>query len=327
MATVGILGAGLSGILLAEAIQRKGGDCILADSAAPNAASAMAPGIINPLAGRKFRLNPVLETHYTYILDTFARFEKLLGATLWHELPLTRLIEKPEQRLFLQLNGTQWQGPVMPPGSHKNSFRDPHGSFTTLRAGWLDVPSLTRQARSSDAFKFVKPEDLNGNAEIIVDCRGWRCSTNSRWQWLPWKCARGEIAKIAFEGQEPERNIWNGGGWLQPLPDDTWQAGATYSWDHFEAPPQANALKELREKLGRWIDMPFELSDPKVGIRPIVQDFQPVLGALPEEPQHHIFSALGSHGAVYAAPCADILSDHLLEQKPLPSAWDIRRFV
>jgi glycine oxidase len=122
------------------------------------------------------------------------------------------------------------------------------------------------------------------------------------------------------------RHLWNGGGWLQPLPDGSWQAGATYAWSQFEAPPQLTAQAELVGKLRRWMRAPFHLLEQRAGVRAVVLDYQPVLGAAPGDPRHHLFSGLGSHGAIQGPPCARLLARHLLDHSPLPRALDLARF-
>lgn len=332
MVEIGILGGGLAGILLANALQERGGRAFIGHEEHSHAASPMAPGIINPLAGRKYRPNRDLAENEGLIRQTFQQFEVRLDAKLWHPTKLIRILEDAKQRKSLQeledsSDQGPWLGEVFSSEAHRPAFKSPFGSFETLRAGWLDVPELITRARSSDQFTFLKPRALEENFETVVDCRGWRCSLDEAWRSLPWKCARGEVARIHFSDTSPDRHLWNGGGWLQPLPDGSWRTGATYSWDQFEAPPQTEALQALEAKVRRWVDLPFELSDPQVGIRPIVQDFKPVIGSLPHNPRRYIFSALGSHGAIFGPPGANALADHLLFGKDLRSDWDVKRFV
>jgi len=330
-ADVAIRGAGLAGILLAHAIERLGGTAVLADDDRPNAASPMAPGIINPLAGRKFKVNTDYAETHTETLGTFAELEERFGRTFWHPMPLIRFIEQPAQADFLEERAaddeaTDWLGRRFAPGAHGPHFQDPHGSFETRGAGWLDVAGLMEAARGPDGFTFVPPEALPEAAPVLVDCRGWRCQEDPRWAGLPWKCARGEVMTVAVEEALP-RHLWNGGGWLQPLPDGNWRAGATYAWSQFEAPPLLTAQAELIGKLRRWMRAPFRILEQKAGVRAVVIDYRPVLGAFSDEPRRMIFSGLGSHGAIQGAPYAALLAEHVLNGRPLPSAVAVERFA
>ncbi|MFP4541998.1 MAG: NAD(P)/FAD-dependent oxidoreductase [Opitutales bacterium] len=331
MADIAVLGAGLAGLLLAHEIRRRGGTVALADETPGNDASRMAPGIINPLAGRKLRPNDDYAASRETTLATFATLESRYGRQLWHPQPLVRLFENERQAAaFAQARRedgpNEWVGKVFAPGTHGPAIADPHGSFETLGAGWLDVPALVEAARQVDAAEFVAPEALREAAPVLVDCRGWRCSLDPHWATLPWKCARGEVLEIELADDLP-RHLWNGGGWLQPLPKGTWRAGATYAWSQFEAPPQLTARAELLGKLRRWLRAEGTLVGQAAGVRAVVVDYQPLLGALPGAPRRHLFSGLGSHGAIQGPPCAALLARHLLEGAPLPRRLDVARFA
>lgn len=328
-ADFGILGAGLAGVLLAHALELRGARVVVADERYPNAASPMAPGMINPLAGRKFRVNEDFRRTHAQTLRTFRDLEARLSVKLWHPMALVRLLENADQQPWLEARlsadgHAAWIGRRFPPGAHGELVADPFGSFETLHAGWLDIPTLLAAARNH--WSFIPPQELEQAAERIIDCRGWRCSGDPRWQHLPWKCARGEVMTIELEKELP-RHLWNGGGWLQPLGDGRWRTGATYAWSGFESPPSLGARADLVARLRRWLRIPYRIVDQQVGVRAVVIDYRPVLGASAHDRHHLIFSGLGSHGAIQGPAYAAILADHLTDKIDLPPDVDVARFA
>lgn len=331
VARIGVLGMGLAGCCLAWELRRRGVPLVFTDTVSVNAASPMAPGIINPLAGRKFKLNSDLASHYQQIFDFYQGIEIELRRTFWRSLRLVRILENEGQRRELDLRTEEadagsWIGTVHPPGTHGEGIRDPLGSFETLNAGWLDVPKFCQLVRKHLAGAEVDPEELPTSADIVVDCRGWCCAESDLWASLPWKPARGELIEFRLEEELP-RAIWNGGGWLQPLPEGGWRAGATYSWSGFEAPVSDSARCELIERLQRWLRIPFEVGNQKVGVRAILEDYRPVVGPHPARPTQYIFSGLGSHGAIQAPVFARHLADHFRDGVSIRPDVAVSRFL
>jgi glycine/D-amino acid oxidase-like deaminating enzyme len=327
--TVGIMGFGLAGALLAHALERLGVAFCWADEPGPNPASPMAPGIINPLAGRRFKLNTDYASSHRETLSTFVAIEELTEARIWHPTPLFRLIENAEQAAELEARRREapdWIGQIHPAGAHGSAVHDPFGSFETLQAGWLDVRGLTHALRSRYHAAEVPVSELADHAERVVDCRGWRCQQEARWADLPWKNARGEVLQIELEGELP-RHLWNGGGWLQPMPNGQWRAGATYAWSQFEATPSLIARTELVGKLQRWLRLPFRIVSQSVGVRAVVVDYRPVLGPHPVDENAVIFSGLGSHGAILGPLYARHLAGHLAHGSPLDRDIAVARFL
>ncbi len=326
---IGILGLGLAGAFLARALERAGVSFYWADEALPGAASTMAPGIINPLAGRKFKLNSDFASAQAETLAAFEDIEHLLGETFWHPTPLVRLLENEGQREELsqrKMENPDWIGSLYEPRAHGDAIRDPYGSFETLKAGWLDVPGLVAGLRRHYAGQRLPGETLKSYCGRVVDCRGWRCALDPHWSALPWKNARGEVMEVSLEGELP-RQLWNGGGWLQPIGEERWRVGATYAWSNFEAPPSLIARSELVAKLQRWMRLPFRIHDQAAGVRAVVIDYRPVLGALPQRPDYFIFSGLGSHGAMQAPLFSRQLTSHLVEGTPLDRDVNVARFA
>lgn len=314
--------------MLARALEREGLSFCWADEALPNAASPMAPGIINPLAGRKVKLSNDFGPSHEETLATFRELEELTGQTFWHPTPLIRILESEEQAAALaqrQEEAKQWIGAVYDPGAHGELVHDPFGSFETLNAGWLNIPAMVEALRKRYHAAEVSVAELTLRAERRVDCRGWRCANDRRWKQLPWKNARGEVIELKLEKTLPPA-LWNGGGWLQPLPNGHWRAGATYAWSQFEAPASLIAQSELIAKLRRWLRAPYRIVSQEVGVRAVVIDYRPLLGAFTQEPDELIFSGLGSHGAIQAPVFSRQLAAHLAHGAPLDRDVAVARF-
>ena len=325
---IGIHGFGLAGVMLARALEREGLSFCWADEALPNAASPMAPGIINPLAGRKIKLSTDFGASHEETLATFRELEELTGQTFWHPTRLIRILESPEQAADLvQRRGEteQWIGQSFGTGAHGELVHDPFGSFETLNAGWLSVPALVEALRQRYHTAEVSVAELTLQAARRVDCRGWRCANDPRWKQLPWKNARGEVIELNLEEALPPA-LWNGGGWLQPLPNGNWRAGATYAWSQFEAPASLIAQSELVAKLRRWLRASYRILSQEVGVRAVLIDYRPVLGAFADEPDELIFSGLGSHGAIQAPIFSRQLAAHLAHGTPLDRDVAVARF-
>jgi len=332
-----ILGQGLAGSLLAWELSQRGVSWHVLDQPLPGAASAVAPGLVNPLSGRKFTTNwraaearPVAEA-------TYAQLEATLGQTFWHPTPLLRLVRDADQAAALTQRQTEASAQphiaeVFAPHHWDPALRSPHGSFLTAGGGWLDVAGLCRalRARWRAAGHLTEGDAALADqisAACIIDCRGWRASLDPRWQFIPWKCARGEMLDLKFSPDALPPHILNFGEWLVPVSEGHWRAGATYAWSRFDAPPDLAARMQLEGALRRWLNVPYTVTAQRCGVRPIVHDYRPILGPAPDDPHWMIFNGLGSHGVSQGPLCAHWLATHLCESTTLPDDVIVTRFA
>ena len=335
MADFTILGQGLAGSLLAWALQRTGAMVRLVDRPVPGAASLVAPGLVNPLSGRKFTTNWRAAEARPAATAFYAELEDALGQRFWHATPLLRLPRDADQAHALAARQNEPAAAThiaetFAPGSFADTLDDAHGSFLTAGAGWLDVSGLVERLRGKWLAEGALQEteatldDLDGT---VIDCRGWRAAQDPAWAFIPWKPARGEILDLAIPNEALVPRIYNRGEWLVPVGAGQWRAGATYAWSRFDAPPEIGARLQLEGQLRQWVRVPWHVTGQRCGVRPIVHDFRPVLGRHPATPHWFIFNGLGSHGVSQGPLCAQWLAAHLRENTPLPAEVDVARFA
>ncbi len=242
-ADFGILGMGLAGAVLAHELLARRRSVAFADETRPAAASPIAPGLVNPLAGRKLKPDPLLPFWMQALETARSDWQATYGQSFWHPTRMVRLLESPSQAARLEaidadpeLRG--WVAERFAPGSHGPLIRDEHGSFLTTGSGWLDIPRLVHAVQHDPRLLSVSCEELPQCAHRLIDCRGWRTALSPRWSHLPWNCARGEMMTVELSTDLPTR-VWNRGAWIQPLGGRRWRVGATYEWDleAFPDPP------------------------------------------------------------------------------------------
>jgi glycine/D-amino acid oxidase-like deaminating enzyme len=117
----------------------------------------------------------------------------------------------------------------------------------------------------------------------------------------PHRSAKGEILTVRAEGWDESRVRVGAGGWLLPVGDGLFRAGATYEWNELDEVPTEKG-REFVEKIVRKLGGDdFEIVLHEAGIRPILRRSEPLIGPVGDD---WMFNGLGSKGALYAPAVA-----------------------
>lgn len=345
--TVTIVGFGLAGACCALELRRRGCPLRIIDAVRPGAASPVGPGQINPLSTRRLRPTWRVDEALPRALDLFRRIETASGEPLFHPRPILRILKDEAQARDLaqrksDADASRWIRDATSAESEcvEKRLRAPFGAFVTVGGGWLDVPRFIETARNAlgadndarwlppDAMAPPDPSVPPGGKESgpVIWCEGWRARNNPLWETLDHNPAKGEWMRVRLGDPLGVEAIVNGPSWIQPLPDGTARAGATYAWSSFESGSTADAQITLIKNLSATYAGPFTILSQHVGVRPIVRDTRPVIGQHPGYPRHWILNGLGSKGALHGPWAAHLLADALLDGKAPPREVDVKRF-
>lgn len=344
-----VAGLGIAGVCLCHELDRRGLSFRVIDAADPDAASSVAPGVINPLAGK--RLNPSwrVAEQLPVALEVYGEMEQVLGRKVLHPVPIIRVIKDAQQREYLQrrLNSpaaSQFIGVEHGPGRWPGMIRDPLGSFDAAVSGYLDVAATCSAIRQRLRDRGLLIEERLDARELepdasgvtwrgerygrVVFCEGWRGHGNPWFTGLPFKPAKGEMLTLRPHKPLPDFPIAivNRSKWLLPVADGLFRAGSTYSWDAFDDRSTPAGAQEILDGLAEFVDATFDIVEHAAGVRPIMKDYRPVLGTHRHHPRLCIFNGLGSKGVLSAPWLARQLLSHLETGTPLHE-MDVSRFA
>jgi glycine/D-amino acid oxidase-like deaminating enzyme len=269
------------------------------------------------------------------------RVERRLGISIWNPIPILRMFADPAQEERFQKSLAEEGGDAFVDEQYpENTFphlNDVYGSFMTKRGGWADLPLLketTRNWLKKEGLlveeEWTPPEQPPREAprnELTIFCDGWQVKNNPHWSFLPHNPAKGEMLIVRFEEPLPRDRIYNQSCWAQPIEEDLWRVGATYSWSAFDSTPSLEGATWLQENLHLLTPFHFHVEDQLAGVRPIVEDFTPVVGQHPGIKHWYILNAMGSKGVLQAPTAVKDLVEHLAEGSRIPGAWSVERFV
>ncbi|MBN1403206.1 MAG: FAD-binding oxidoreductase [Opitutales bacterium] len=344
-----IVGLGIAGTSLWRALERRGIPAFVADAGDAHAASRVAPGVVNPLAGK--RLNPSwrVAEQLPVALDYYRELDALLGERVFHPTPIIRIIKDAEQREFfekrkLQERAQSYIGREYEPDRWPGVLKDPLGSFEATASGYLDVARTVELAEAllARAGRFAKERVLAEELEVredcviwrgksfgrVVFCEGWLAGKNQFFEGLPFKPAKGEMMTLRAKSGNLDsfpQAIVNRGKWILPLGNGLFRAGSTYSWDSFDDVTSEAGKDTVLNALGEFVVGEFEVLSQNAGVRPIVKDYRPVLGVSPKSDRVCMFNGLGSKGVLAAPWLAEQLLNHLEGGAPL-GEMDLARF-
>lgn len=334
-----IIGQGLTGSLLAVTLHEKGIPFIVQDTSLPGAATPVAPGIVNPLAGRNFRPPERIGELLGEVETGMSLLRKHLETDIWNPCPILRMFAEPTQidRFEKTLSESETDAFV---GERflENTFphlNDVFGSFITRQGGWANLPLLcttvrdwlrARQLLIEEQWDPSQAEET-GFKEVLCFCEGWQVANNPHWSFIPHNPAKGEMLIVRFEESLPRDRIYNQSCWVQPIEEDLWRVGATYSWSNFGGGPSLDGAADLQERLHLLTKIPFHVQDQVAGVRPIVEDYHPVIGQHPEKANWFILNAMGSKGVLQAPMAVKYLVDLLMDGHSIPGSWTVGRFL
>ena len=334
-----VVGLGIAGSLLAWRLMDHGFHVRVCHQALPGQASRVAPGLINPLASRKLQMDDRFPELLALAGQYFDPLEKYLGINVFKKMPILRILRNEVQskcvKDMLAVGEKDarfpYCGTFYPPGSFDFVKRDHWGILETVGGGWVDLPLLCESMESKLRAKGILIEEnyteaLGSQADWVIDGRGWQAIHDPLWSYLPHNPAKGELLLIQPKSELPTDRILHAGTWLQPLDNQIWRAGSRYSWDDFNSIPSEAGCQALARQLREWLACDWEEVERQAGVRPIMDDYKPVIGCHPENPRRIIINGLGSKGAIQAPWLVDHLLAHLLEGQTLPRFVDVARF-
>ncbi len=349
MQRVLVIGLGIGGCLLTEALRNLGILAFAADDRNPTAASRVAPGIVNPLAGKKLKPSWNVATQLPLAHQTYRQLESILGSRLLHPTPILRIIrDRKQARCYEQRleesGAAALIGVRHPPNTFAPRFADPFGSFEAVGSAWVDVLRLTNlYAERLASENRLIPERVEPSAvsptsrgasvcgedwDLVIFAEGWRAMANPWFADLPFNPARGEMLDLeVISGTPDHARIINCGKWLLPLGDGRYRAGATYAWSDFEALPTEGARNEILDMLKVSMSLEFRVTGQRAGVRPILRDYHPVAGRHPRHSGIAILNGFGSKGVLTGPSVCEAFAKNLVGGFPLPSEIALTRFA
>jgi glycine/D-amino acid oxidase-like deaminating enzyme len=343
-----IIGQGLVGSALAWHLQHSGQRVLVIDDGHRSAASMVAAGLVNPLAGMRFSRRAQLPQWLDSARRWYAAVARDCAGTIWHPRPMLRLFRSAEQlrfyeRLRAAADSTELIGDYFGPTQCPESVAAPFGGFIQYQTGHVDLPRLLTGLRrwlgqhGCLRTEHVPDEAIEHRADSVrvgdvcarrlVFCQGAGLAGNQWFGRLPLNREKGELLTVGCNDWHPTR-IVNGAHWLVPLGDGALRFGAT----HEHHARSATITQEGRDQLMRGLEalVPtrrFTLIDQQAGFRPGTPDRYPMIGQHPQLRRFWLCNGFGARGTLTAPWYTGELARHLVEGRPLPAEADIRRFL
>jgi glycine/D-amino acid oxidase-like deaminating enzyme len=164
-------------------------------------------------------------------------------------------------------------------------------------------------------------------ARRVISCEGFAATQNPYFSWVPFKGAKGDILTVRFHRPVPPKCLHRG-IWVVPTAErQVFRVGATYDWRTLDQVPCISGRAEIEERLGAFFRVPYTVIGHQAAVRPIIRESKALMGLHPVHDRLGFFNGLGSKGSLHAPWFARCFADHLVNDAPLPPAFDLRNRV
>lgn len=326
-----IVGQGLAGTLLSFEFRKRGVPHRVLDSPVLSQSSRIAAGLANPIVLKRLKWVRQAEEYLHKALPTYRSLENLLSQSLVREITLKHLFRSPgeindwqalsTQKLFKEHLGSTSK--AIP-----QYIKAPYGFGNLENVFWLDTAKLISAYRNLLRQEQLliedqwQPGDHYQDYEIIL-AQGHQIRALRPELAECFRPSRGELLMIESAALD-DSDCWHAGVFILPHGDGRFKVGASYHHDYFEDQPSEAGQSFLESKLQDMFQEPYKVLEHWAGVRPNTKDRQPLLGSFKD---YHIFSGTGSRGVLAGPYLARRMADYLLEQKALPEALNISRFI
>ncbi|RYY21578.1 MAG: FAD-binding oxidoreductase [Cytophagaceae bacterium] len=343
-----LVGHGIAGATLARELRGRGHHVLVYDEPRPDAASRVAAGLMNPVAGKRFALTwRALET-LPYAVAYYRALGQELGTDFLAETRILKVFGslQEQQQMLARAATDPWAGFVAsidPAPIDQPGLLAPHGGAWLQGGGYVRVAELLAAlARQGLAEGWLREEtfswehvvsDATGvayapgrvRAGQVVCCQGAAALSCPFFNWLPLTPNQGEVLAVAVPGLDAAQ-VLNRGAYVVPDGAGQFRVGATYRWPPFAPEGSSEGTAELTERLAGLTSLPYQVQGLRRGVRPAVRDRRPLLGRHPALPWLSVCGGFGSKGVSLAPRLAQQLADYLAGQGQLWPEADVARY-
>lgn len=310
---VEIVGAGLAGCCLAWQLRARGVEVRLVDDHRPGAASRVAAGLVNPVTGKNYQPSWRIAEFLPESVAFFERVGREVGTQFWFPHPVVRLVtekEWPKVAKKLELpEVARWVESV------EENAKGWRAKVTLKGGGRVDARAFCEETEKRFGHR---TSNIESPTSKVVRCGGMFDLVEGRLG--EHRCAKGEILTVRIPGWDGSRILIGGGGWLVPVGDGLFKAGATYEWDQLDGAPTEAGRERVEEILRALGVEGFEVVAHEAGVRPIIRRSMPLIGEVDGE---IVFNGLGSKGSLYAPGVARRLVEWMIDGTEIDPELDV----
>ena len=354
-----ILGAGIAGLSLADALQEHGYSVVVIEKYDIAAGASGTPGgLVNPATGRRATKSWKAEECYRAIRKNLEKVQAFSSANFFQNNGLLRpaLTTKMVKKMRKQYDKTRW-----PDGwciwLNEKEVKERHPGINCVDGGlWLPIgltvnvdaylhayasylrsKGVTIKTRYEPTIKKMDGRWLATDKRFaqesthLVHTIGYATVSHGWWKYLPLEGVKGQVGKFrANKKLLSFSHSLSSLGYIARLNDgDTFIQGSTYEHNFDAVTTDKEGERYLRKRMARTLPELAErarLIDQWAGVRVTTPDKKPVLGRHPEINNLHIFTALGSKGLMYGKLLAEHYADHLKHGTEVYSEIAVYRF-
>lgn len=342
-----IVGRGIAGTMLSYFLLQENKKIMVIDSPSTSASTFVAPGVLNPITGRRMVKSWMVDAFLPFAKQTYTALEELLDKKIFYPKNLLRFfptdVEKndaiqkknnPETAKYiaeiydeLKINGIT---------------ESAAGGCEITGSGYVDTVVLLKyfgkylekqNALDEENFDFSRLEIIDDKtirykdleAEKIIFCEGSKAKSNPYFGHLPLVSTKGELLTIHAPELDTDKIINKGIG-IIPVGNNVFKVGATYEWTYETEDITEKNREELISKLDKIITVPYQILQQQAGIRPTVKDRRPLIGLHPEHKNIGIFNGLGTKGMMLAPYLAKHFVDVIEHGETIIKEVDIMRY-
>lgn len=346
-----IVGAGIAGLTLAEALMSKGYNCAIVDKGSPGSGASGAPKLlINPATGRRAKMSPGSEQALPEIMSLLEKVQQSTKETVYEKNGVIRpaLSDDIAKDFKKSPNKYPW-----PDGwitwLDQKEFTNRYPVFQHNKGGLLVdegatvngnifIDSLSKllsecglitfynsvyeYSYSNDKWTFLINGSESITADSVIFATGQSLTKDPNWDFLKLHPIKGQTAEFTFSKPLPFDRSVSSLGYMAYFSSEPNKlvVGSTYEhhFDHLN--PDKDGLEYLKTKLENtlpgWTDKIIH-ADQWAGVRVTAKDKKPVIGAHPSIPNLYIFGGLASKGMLLGRYCALRLADHIVSGEPI----------
>jgi hypothetical protein len=339
-----IIGQGLVGTWMSYHLDKAGISYKIINDKSVQSATSVASGVINPVTGRRIVQTWMIDTILPYAVGQYKDIATKLNIDIIRTAPIILIHPSDQMResfeyrlnhdniyLFKQ-DSTKW----------KPYFKTPFETGAIDECYWMDLNTMTQYWKEylqqhnhfiNDHFDFNDLQVTDSGvewknilADKIIFCDGLNSMKNPYFNALPFAPNKGQALIVKIPGL-PNEHIYKNNVSIVPWTDNLFWVGSNYEWTFNDDQPTEDFKVKMIESLNQLLELPYEIMDHIVGIRPANTQRRPFVGKHPSYPQLAICNGMGTKGCSLAPYFTHQLLEYLEYGKGIEPEADVQRFA